>query len=236
MQDLSQIVAEVRDLFTEEISLHGPFVPQVSFSDHMRAMIPQGNAILARTSLQEIRDYVKHTHLTPIDTERKNAVPGEGSSAARIVVIGEAPGAQEDRQGKPFVGRAGQLLDKMLAAIGFARQDLFITNILKTRPPENRDPTQEEVEAHIPILYQQLAIINPLVILCLGRHAGRGLLKSNASLKSMRGMAHDYFGASLYVTYHPAALLRNPQWKRPAWEDLQMFRQRYDTLNQSAGG
>lgn len=231
MPDLDHFVMELRDLFTQEIGLHGPLIPRVSFADHMRTLIPVDHPVLGLNSLEAIRDYVAGTHLAPIDANRQNAVPGEGNPQARIVVIGEAPGADEDRLGRPFVGRAGQLLDRMLAAIELQRESVFITNILKTRPPSNRDPSPDEVTAHIPVLYQQLAIINPRLILCLGRHAGRGLLNSNATLGRMRGVAHDFHGVSLFVTYHPAALLRNSRWKRPAWEDLQMFQRAYFDLN-----
>ncbi|MDE2730752.1 MAG: uracil-DNA glycosylase [Bacteroidota bacterium] len=227
------LIGELRDLITQEIGLHGPLIPQMSFAEKMRALIPKGHPVLGLTSLDEIGDYVARTQLAPIDADRQNPVPGDGDPQTRIVVIGEAPGAREDQMGRPFVGRAGQLLNKMLAAIDLDRQNVFVTNILKTRPPGNRDPSPEEIAAHIPILYQQLALIRPLLILCLGRHAGRGLLQSDLPLKGMRGSAHDFYGVPLFVTYHPAALLRNTRWKRPAWEDLQMFQRCYQALNRA---
>ena len=141
-----------------------------------------------------------------------------------------APGADEDRLGEPFVGRSGQLLDKILEAVGFARPDVYIANILKSRPPGNRDPLAEEVEAHIPILYKQIALVRPKVLLAVGKSAGNGLLGKTSSLGSLRGTFHDFYGLPLLVTYHPAALLRNPQWKRPTWEDVKLLRTRYDQL------
>ena len=234
MPNIEPLLLELQDLFTQEIGLHGSLIPQVSFAERIRALIPQDHPVLTLTSLDEISDYVASTHLVPIDANRQNPVPGEGNAQAQIVVVGEAPGAREDALGRPFVGRAGQLLDKMLAAIDLPREEVFITNILKTRPPDNRDPRPEETAAHLPILYQQLALIDPLLILCLGRHAGRGLLNLDLTLKKMRGHAHDFHGVSLFVTYHPAALLRNTRWKRPAWEDLQMFQRTYIELTHAA--
>jgi DNA polymerase len=162
---------------------------------------------------------------------RTNFVFGVGNPNAKVMVIGEAPGADEDEQGEPFVGRAGQLLNKMLAAINFPREEVFIANILKSRPPGNRDPKPEEVAACEPYLFKQIEIIKPKMILCVGRVAGTNLLKlEGESLAKMRGRAFDFMRAKVMVTYHPAALLRNPNWKAGAWEDLQKFRKLYDEL------
>jgi DNA polymerase len=147
------------------------------------------------------------------------------------MVIGEAPGADEDKKGEPFVGRAGQLLDKMLLAINFPREEVFIANILKSRPPGNRDPQPAEVAACEPYLWKQIDIIKPKMILCMGRIAGVNLLKNGIdTLKGLRGNVYDFRGAKVMVTYHPAALLRNPAWKVDAWADLQKFRKLYDEL------
>lgn len=202
--------------------------------DRVHALIPEGSPLHAMTTLQEVEAYATNTILVPIDQQRKNAVFGVGNPEADLMVIGEAPGADEDRLGEPFVGRAGQLLDKILAAIDFQRSDLYIANILKSRPPNNRDPLAAEVEAHIPLLYKQIALIKPQLILAVGRTAGNGLLGRSSSLKALRGTFHDYHGIPLMVTYHPAALLRNPQWKRPTWEDVQLLRARYDELTQGS--
>jgi uracil-DNA glycosylase family 4 len=162
---------------------------------------------------------------------RKKFVFGVGNPKADVVVVGEAPGADEDEQGEPFVGRAGQLLNKILEAIRFKREEVYICNILKCRPPNNRDPQAEEIDSCEPYLWKQLEIIKPKIILCAGRIAGQSLLKTNASLTQLRGKVHDYRGVPLIVTYHPAALLRNPNWKRPCWEDMQQFRKLYDEIN-----
>jgi DNA polymerase len=181
-------------------------------------------------TIEEVRDWMDDEILVPLDEERQNVVFGTGDPDADLVIIGEAPGADEDKHGEPFVGRAGQLLDKILDAIHFAREDVYITNILKSRPPRNRDPLKAEVEAHLPVLYKQLALIAPKLILCVGKVAGNTLLDRRSSLKNLRDKFHDFYGLPLMVTYHPAALLRNANWKRPTWEDVKLLRTRYDEL------
>jgi DNA polymerase len=150
------------------------------------------------------------------------------------MLIGEAPGAEEDRKGNTFIGPAGQLLDKILQAIQMTRQDVFITNILKCRPPHNRDPEAEEIASCLPFLKQQLALVQPKIILALGRFAGQILLETDSSLSQMRGKVHQKKSYAVIVTYHPAALLRHPEWKRPTWEDVKLFRQTYEKLMQSS--
>jgi len=144
------------------------------------------------------------------------------------MLIGEAPGADEDAQGEPFVGRAGQLLNKILDAIQFKRQDVYIANILKCRPPNNRKPQAEEVELCLPYLRKQIQLITPSVILCLGLTAAENLLGTRESLSRLRGRVLSFEGTPVMVTYHPAALLRNPNWKRPAWEDVQAIKKLHD--------
>lgn len=161
---------------------------------------------------------------------RTNTVFGVGSPDADIVFVGEAPGRDEDLRGEPFVGAAGQLLDKILAAIGFAREDVYICNVLKCRPPQNRDPQPDEVAQCEPYLLRQLEILQPKVICALGRIAAQTLLQTGQSLTRLRGRVHDYHGIPMMVTYHPAALLRNPKWKRPTWEDVQQLRALHDEL------
>jgi len=146
------------------------------------------------------------------------------------MLVGEAPGADEDAQGEPFVGRAGQLLNKILEAIQFKREAVYICNILKCRPPNNRKPQVDEVELCIPYLRKQIQLIQPKVILCLGLTAAENLLGTTESLTRLRGRVMKYEGIPLMVTYHPAALLRNPNWKRPAWEDVQAVRKLHDEL------
>jgi uracil-DNA glycosylase family 4 len=159
---------------------------------------------------------------------RTRTVFGSGNPASKIVFVGEAPGREEDLQGLPFVGRAGQLLTKILAAMGFTRDEVYITNILKCRPPGNRDPQEDEMHACEPYLARQLELISPAIICALGRIAGHGLLKKGTSLSVLRQGVHYYNDIKVAVTYHPAALLRNPNLKRDAWEDFQMVRRLYD--------
>jgi uracil-DNA glycosylase family 4 len=161
---------------------------------------------------------------------RTQVVFGAGNPDADLVLIGEAPGREEDRQGEPFVGRAGRLLNEILRAIGFQREDVYICNILKCRPPDNRDPERDEVDACEPYLKQQLAILQPRVICCLGRIAAQTLLGTRASLTALRQTAHFYEGIPVVVTFHPAALLRNPHWKRPTWDDVRCLRALHDSL------
>ncbi len=163
---------------------------------------------------------------------RTTVVFGEGDRHADLMVVGEAPGFEEDRSGRPFVGPAGQLLDKMLLAIGFQRADVFICNILKCRPPNNRDPLPDEVASCNPYLRKQVELVEPKAIGALGRFAAQTILGLQTSLGRMRGATHEFMGIPVVVTYHPAALLRNQGWKRAAWEDLQQLRRVYD----EAGG
>ena len=159
---------------------------------------------------------------------RTKFVFGVGSPRATLMLIGEAPGADEDLQGEPFVGRAGQLLNKILEAIGFKREDVYICNILKCRPPGNRKPLPEESELCLPYLKKQIALVKPEVILCLGLTAAETLLRTTEGLGKLRGRVLEFEGVPVMVTYHPAALLRNPNWKRPTWEDVQAVRTLHD--------
>jgi uracil-DNA glycosylase family 4 len=180
------------------------------------------------TSLESLEQMISTCQKCPLGQTRTKFVFGVGNPGADIVVIGEAPGADEDRTGEPFVGLAGQLLNKILGAINLRREDVYIANILKSRPPGNRTPERFEVEQCIPYLLKQLEIIRPKFILALGLTAANTLLGRKAKMGELRGEVHDYYGIKVVVTYHPAALLRNPQWKRPTWEDVQMLRRMYD--------
>ena len=155
---------------------------------------------------------------------RTQVVFGVGSRNAQWLFIGEAPGADEDRQGEPFVGRAGQLLNAMLFALGLKREDVYIANVLKSRPPNNRDPQDDEVAACEPYLMRQIELIQPRLIVALGRHAAHSLLKTDVALAKLRGQRLQYHGIPLIVTYHPAYLLRTPSDKRKAWDDLCLAR------------
>jgi uracil-DNA glycosylase len=165
-----------------------------------------------------------------LGSTRTKFVFGVGNPRATLMFVGEAPGADEDAQGEPFVGRAGQLLNKIIAAINMKREDVYICNILKCRPPNNRTPLPEEVELCMPYLKKQIALIKPKLIVCLGLTAAQNLLKINDSLTKLRGRTLQFEGIPLMVTYHPAALLRNPNWKTPAWEDFQTIQKLHAEL------
>lgn len=180
-------------------------------------------ARIARLDWSALEAEVAQCTACSLHETRTRAVFGVGDRHAKLMLIGEAPGAEEDRQGEPFVGRAGRLLNAMLAAIGLSRERVYIANILKSRPPNNRDPRPEEVAACAPFLKRQMALIRPQAILALGRVAAQNLLETDARLGAMRGKVYHYAdtGIPVVVTYHPAYLLRTPGDKRKAWEDLQ---------------
>jgi uracil-DNA glycosylase len=187
-----------------------------------------GDAIGAMVTLEQVAAAVKACTRCPLHRTRTNDVFGEGNTAARLMCIGEGPGETEDRLGRPFVGRAGELLDKLLAAIDLPRAEVYIANIVKSRPPQNRKPLPDEVAACIPYLYRQIAIIRPKVILALGGTSAESLLGVKQSLTALRGKVHRFDGIPIVVTYHPAALLRNPNWKKPTWDDVRIARQLLD--------
>ena len=192
-------------------------------------VLPPGGKSVRWQALRElVLNYpVCRAHVRP----GKQVVFGVGNLDARIMFVGEAPGRDEDLQGEPFVGRAGKLLDKIIEAMGFKRQDVYIGNILKCRPPENRDPQPDEMKICMPYLEEQIRLIKPQFIVCLGRIAAHGLLDTTASLGTLRGRWHEYHGTPVMVTYHPAALLRFAQYKRPTWEDMQTLLVEYGRLN-----
>jgi uracil-DNA glycosylase family 4 len=183
---------------------------------------------LRGATLEAISGLVRECRKCALCEGRRNAVPGEGPAEARLVVVGEGPGATEDETGRPFVGRAGELLSEILAAIDLPRDQVFICNIVKCRPPNNRRPQQDEIEACVPYLYAQLAQIKPAVIVAMGGTAAETLLDTKQSLASLRNRVHSFRGTPLIVTYHPAALLRNPHWKKPTWDDVRIARQLLD--------
>lgn len=168
----------------------------------------------------ELRDCVANCTRCELSTSRTNTVFGVGNPEADWLIIGEAPGAEEDRRGEPFVGRAGQLLDHMLLAIGQSRESVFIANILKCRPPNNRDPKPSEAEACRDYLERQIELIQPRIILAVGKIAAQNLLGSDDPVGRMRGRPHELNGIPLVVTYHPAYLLRSPSQKHKSWSDL----------------
>jgi len=155
---------------------------------------------------------------------RRHTVPGEGPRDARLVVVGEGPGRVEDETGRPFVGPAGELLTKILAAIELRRDQVFICNVVKCRPPENRVPQYDEIAACVPYLFRQIDVLKPQVILAMGGTAAQTLLNTKQSLGALRNQLHRFRGVPVIVTYHPAALLRNPNWKKPTWDDVRIAR------------
>ncbi len=175
-----------------------------------------------KKTLEEIKKEIEKAMASKQYEGSTQIVFGEGNPKARLVFVGEAPGRDEDIQGRPFVGRAGQLLNKIIEAMGLKRSDVYISNIVKSRPPDNRTPTPEEMAAWEPYLFQELRTIEPEVVVCLGSTAAQSILKTKMSLGSLRGKFHRYGKLKIMVTYHPAALLRNPAYKKPLWEDMQV--------------
>ena len=180
---------------------------------------PAGDAVAA---LRAIREDIGDCTRCGLSRGRKNIVFGVGNPKADIMFIGEGPGADEDEQGEPFVGRAGQLLNNMIAAMGLRREDVYIANVVKCRPPQNRAPERDEIETCSPFLMRQVDVIRPKIIVALGATAAKTLLGISDSMASLRGRLYDFRGTKLAVTYHPAFLLRDPRQKKEAWKDLQM--------------
>lgn len=186
-------------------------------------------------SLDELRSVAVECRKCRLSELRNLVVFGEGDPNAKLFVIGEAPGADEDAQGRPFVGRSGQLLDKILLSVGFERRDVYIGNIIKCRPPGNRNPMSDEIDCCKPWLMEQLGLVRPKMLLLLGRVAANTMLDNSLSMGAMRGRIIRWREFDCVVTYHPAALLRNPNWKRPCWEDMQMLRAHYDSSCRDRG-
>lgn len=182
-------------------------------------------------TLPELYDRIHTCTKCSLGFTRTNFVFGVGNPKAEIMFIGEAPGRDEDLKGEPFVGRAGQLLDKMLAAIELDRTQVYIANILKCRPPENRDPLPEESDACLPHLAEQIRLIAPPFLVCLGRISAQILLETKTPISKLRGKWYEFGNSKMLVTFHPAALLRNPEWKKDSWEDLKDLRRQYDKFH-----
>ena len=188
-----------------------------------------GGPLASLESLHAVASAVASCTRCPLYSTAKNPVPGQGNPNAELMIVGEAPGATEDEQGLAFVGAAGQLLTKILGAVDLKREDVFICNVLKHRPPGNRNPMPDEVTACSPYLTRQFELIRPRAILALGTFAAQTLLQTKLAIGKLRSQVHRYHGVPLIVTYHPAALLRNPSWKRPTWEDVQLVRRILDS-------
>jgi DNA polymerase len=188
--------------------------------------------ILEIPDLARLRSVADACRRCQLHETRTRPVFADGTPEARVMCVGEAPGQKEDETGLPFVGRAGQLLDRLLTAVGLGRDRVFICNVLKCRPPGNRNPLPEEIEQCSPFLLRQLELVDPAVVIAFGTFAARTLLGSTESLGRLRQKTHLYRDRPLVVTYHPAALLRNPGWIRPTWEDLQRMRSILDGAGQ----
>lgn len=196
------------------------------------ALLPE---VAACATLDDVAAHVAACTRCALHKTARHPVPGEGNPQAEVLCVGEAPGANEDEQGRPFVGEAGQLLNKILGAIQLEREDVFICNVLKHRPPGNRDPLPEEVAACQPYLLRQIELVRPKVIIAWGRFAAQTLLQTTTGIGQLRGQIHRYHGVPLIVTYHPAALLRNEAWKRPTWEDVKLARRVLDAARSASG-
>jgi uracil-DNA glycosylase family 4 len=206
-------------------------VAEVAIPDKPRRTVASEPSVM-QMDWAQLREAVQHCTKCPLHRTRTQGVLGVGDQNADWLIIGEAPGADEDAQGEPFVGQAGKLLDAMLAAIGLKRgENVYIANVLKSRPPGNRNPTAEEVTACLPYLERQIQLIQPKLILALGRFAVQSLLNTEESVSRLRGKVHQYQGVPLIVSYHPAYLLRNLPDKAKAWEDLCFARETMASAN-----
>lgn len=194
--------------------------PQSAVPDPVATDAPGGTPDISQLDWQALEQQVSQCRQCELHQSRTQTVFGVGNQQADLFIVGEAPGAEEDRQGEPFVGRAGQLLDAMLKAIQLDRQQVYIANVLKCRPPNNRDPHTSEIMCCEPYLQRQIELLQPKIILALGRIAAHHLLLSDESLAKLRQQNHRYNGIPLMVTYHPAYLLRKPSDKRKSWQDL----------------
>lgn len=210
-----------------------PVIPRAETIVPLR--VPARDDAVGAMGWDELVDSVRTCTKCSLHETRTQGVFGVGDRKARWMIIGEAPGADEDRQGEPFVGRAGQLLNSMLRAMGLAREQVFIANILKSRPPGNRDPKADEAAACLPYLFRQIELVNPTLLLCVGRIAAQTLLETDTPIGKLRGKLHTLpSGRPLIVTYHPAYLLRSPIEKRKAWADLVMAMQTFERLSDEA--
>jgi len=223
---VSDIYKEIKEFFITQQVLYGPTRPltravveEVERDEGENVRSEEKNASESG-ALHTFHGEINQCQKCALGSTRTHFVFGSGNPHADLMLIGEAPGRDEDLQGKPFVGRAGQLLTLMLQAIGLRREDVYIANVLKCRPPNNRDPLPEEIAKCEPYLLRQIELIEPRLIVALGRIASASLLRTNLALGKLREEIHRYNEVPLIVTYHPAALLRNPQMKRNAWEDL----------------
>lgn len=222
------ILDDLIKFFETQKKLYGNYRPLSTIPDYTMPIVPvatkksidEPKADSQPSHLKEFQNEIKDCLICPLGATRTHFVFGVGNHRAELMFIGEAPGRDEDLQGIPFVGRAGQLLTLMIHALGMKREEVYIANVLKCRPPNNRDPLPAEIEKCEPYLLKQIELIAPKLIVALGRFASASLLKTSDALGSLRQKIHVYNTVPLIVTYHPAALLRNPQLKKQTWEDL----------------
>ena len=215
-EELREIVSQLKHLLVVnmEMGLEPPYLSS-SALDYLQ----KGFSFL--NSLEELREFIGDCKRCKLGYGRTNLVFGEGSPQARLVFVGEGPGREEDLEGRPFVGEAGRLLTRIIHAMGLEREEVYICNVVKCRPPKNRDPEDDEIQTCIPFLKKQLDLIRPQVICALGRIAAKGLLEKEIKITQERGKWHYYQDIPVMPTYHPAYLIRNPSAKRPVWEDVQ---------------
>jgi DNA polymerase len=233
-----ELLEQIHHFLLQEIELYGD-EPALSAMPSMAAPqieIASGTVELTATSLTDLEQEIHDCQRCSLGSLRHAFVFGSGNPNADILLVGEAPGQHEDEQGLPFVGEAGALLDKVLAAIQLTREQIYLCNVLKCRPPNNRDPEAAEVKTCLPYLHKQIQLVKPHFILCLGRYAAQVLLDRTDSLSQLRGKVHQAMGASVIVTYHPAALLRYPNYKRDTWADVQLLRRLYDEYLAKSNG
>ncbi len=217
-----------REFLKQQRELGLDTLPRVSFEENND--IGDGVAEEPSDRLESLSAQALNCQACQLCEGRTQVVFGSGHLNADIMFVGEAPGEEEDLQGVPFVGASGQLLTRMIEAMGFQREDVYIANVIKCRPPNNRDPLPEEIAKCEPYLIRQIELVKPVVICTLGRFAAQTLLKTTDSMGRLHGRVFDYYGVKLVPTYHPAALLRNAQWKRPTWDDLKLVRNLYDGI------
>ncbi len=217
----------------ESVSATQPVSPQKTQYRSMEYTSMFDHVSSAKESLDEIRNDLGDCVRCKLAPTRKNIVFGSGNPHAELMFVGEAPGADEDEQGLPFVGRAGQLLTKIIEAMGMEREEVYICNILKCRPPNNRNPEADEIASCEPFLFRQIESAKPKVICALGAFGAQTLLRTTESIGRLRGKLIDYRGAALIATYHPAYLLRNPIEKRKVWEDMQVIQNYLQSLKNS---
>jgi uracil-DNA glycosylase family 4 len=224
---LKNLVTGLRHYLEEERAMGLEGWPKSSAPPREKASSPPPPSP-SSSSLKEVREELGDCRRCKLHSTRTNIVFGAGNPGALLVFVGEGPGRDEDLQGKPFVGLAGQLLTKIIQAIQLTREEVYIANIIKCRPPGNRNPEPDEIQACEPFLIKQLEAIRPKLICALGTFAAQTLLKTEERISLLRGRFHQYQGIPLMPTYHPAYLLRNPQFKRDVWEDMKKIKKEYD--------